>query len=915
MADKIYDLFLSYDREDVDSVTVLAGLFRDSGVKVWLDRWELVPGQNFADLESVIPASRAIAVCVGKHAIGERVQAELSLALAHRLPCIPILLPVAHQIPTELTEFQAVDLRSDAEAAASLEKLISLFVQRPEHVDTPAAEPAADLAAPAGSNALSRLVTAVIRSVRTTPPAPPSLGPAAASKPPATPPPAAPPAAQQAADPQRDLQAARAILRGQTASVQDIAALAKRLKAEKQFGYARQLLAHARSNPSGIPSAFRLYLGQQHALCTYKDPRLLADRRYDDALRILAEVDDLLSTKNQETLGLAGAICKYKWEAFGQKADLERAANYYLRGYDLGVLNDFGYTGINAAFVLDLLAFQEAEASKAVATPDTVTQRRDKARDIREELVRELAPLANDPSRPQLSQDWWFLATVAEAYFGLGDYANARAWILRAQEQARPADWELESTLRQFASVARLQASAVQRADEDIESSPGWQVLVAIAGADKAAGVRTALIGKVGLALSGGGFRAALYHIGVLARLAELDVLRHVETLSCVSGGSIVGAHYYLEVQRLLETKPDGEITREDYIAIVRHMQRDFLAGVQTDIRTRVFANFWVNLKMAFWPGYSSTEHLGELYEQNIFSRAGDRKRARAMSDLLVHPQGEPEHFTPAVHNWRRRAKVPVLMLNATSLNTGHNWQFTATWMGEPPAGIDSEVDGNYRLRRMYYDEAPEAYRRYPLGQAVAASSCVPGLFEPINLPKLYPNIDVRLVDGGVQDNQGIGALLDEGCTVLLVSDASGQMESQDRPGHGIFSSLSRANSILQARLREAEYEDVAARRRSSLLRGLMFIHLKKGLDVSPVDWLGCEDPAEVAARPLPLTPYGIRKDVQERIAAIRTDLDSFHDVEAYALMTSGYRMAEYEFARASRVFHARRPSPSTGRF
>ena len=144
-------------------------------------------------------------------------------------------------------------------------------------------------------------------------------------------------------------------------------------------------------------------------------------------------------------------------------------------------------------------------------------------------------------------------------------------------------------------------------------------------------------------------------------------------------------------------------------------------------------------------------------------------------------------------------------MLNATTLNTGHNWQFTATWMGEPTAGIDSEVDANYRLRRMYYDEAPEAYRRYPLGQAVAASSCVPGIFEPINLPKLYPGIDVRLVDGGVQDNQGIGALLDEGCTVLLVSDASGQMESQPRPGTGIFSSLKRANSILQARVREAE--------------------------------------------------------------------------------------------------------------
>ena len=706
-----------------------------------------------------------------------------------------------------------------------------------------------------------------------------------------------------ASNPQLDLQIARNILRGQAAAIPEIAALAGRLKKEKQFGYARQLLARARSVPADIPPDLRLYLGQQHALCTYKDTHLPVDKRYDDALKILGEVEDLRSTRTQETLGLAGAIYKCKWDAFGQKPDLERSADYYLRGYDEGVRQDLGYTGVNAAFVLDLLASQEAEqASSAGTAPETAVQRRDKAKAIREDLVKVLTPLADDPAQPTLAKNWWFLATLAEACFGLGAYDQARAWILRARDQAAPADWELESTLRQLARLARLHAAAGQIADQDMENSPGWQVLAAIAGPDKTAGIRGALIGRVGLALSGGGFRAALYHIGVLAKLAELDALRYVEALSCVSGGSIVGAHYYLEVQQLLQTRRDNDIKREDYIAIVQRMQADFLAGVQTNIRTRVFANLWVNLKMAFWPGYSRTEHVGELYEKNIFSRAGDRKPRRVMSDLLVHPLGEPDNFTPEAHNWRRASKVPMLVLNATTLNTGHNWQFTATWMGEPTAGIDSEVDANYRLRRMYYGEAPEAYRRYPLGQAVAASSCVPGLFEPINLPKLYPDIEVRLVDGGVQDNQGIGALLDEGCTVLLLSDASGQMESQSRPGSGIFSSVMRANSILQARVREAEYEDVAARRRSSLLRGLMFIHLKKGLDVSPVNWIGCEDPSPVA-QTYPLTPYGIRKDVQERIAAIRTDLDSFHDVEAYALMTSGYRMAEYEFPRSIQGF------------
>ena len=60
-------------------------------------------------------------------------------------------------------------------------------------------------------------------------------------------------------------------------------------------------------------------------------------------------------------------------------------------------------------------------------------------------------------------------------------------------------------------------------------------MLAALVGDERRA-VGRAYSGKVGLALSGGGFRASLFHIGVLARLAECNVLRRVEVLSCVSG-------------------------------------------------------------------------------------------------------------------------------------------------------------------------------------------------------------------------------------------------------------------------------------------------------------------------------------------------------------------------------------------
>jgi hypothetical protein len=195
----------------------------------------------------------------------------------------------------------------------------------------------------------------------------------------------------------------------------------------------------------------------------------------------------------------------------------------------------------------------------------------------------------------------------------------------------------------------------------------------------------------------------------------------------------------------------------------------------------------------------------------------------------------------------------------------------------------------------MYYEDAPEGHRRVRLGHAVAASSCVPALFEPLALTNLYYGLVVRLVDGGVYDNQGTASLLDQGCNILLVSDASGQMNTENNPGGGLLSVPLRTNSVLQSRVRVAQYRELSAQRRASTLRGLMFIHLKKDLPVKPMDWIDCPDPQDALAHDLPVTKYGINKGAQERLAAIRTDLDSFSDAEAKALMISGYRMAESE--------------------
>ena len=705
---------------------------------------------------------------------------------------------------------------------------------------------------------------------------------------------------------------ARLILRGKEDTPENLLALSKKLQAENAFKYGRRILARARRQ-SIADTRLRLQLAQQHALCTYKDPDLPAEERLTRALDILQEADDLTNTKDQETLGLAGAIYKRRWEVGAQKQHLERALDYYRRGYNQGPASDFGYTGINAAFVLDLLAAQENEgAETAGTTSEIAAERRQDARRIREDLVATLPALLNEPDKAWLKEQWWFLVTVAEAYFGLQDYPEAKRWLQKARALPNIIDWEFASTARQLAALARLQDEETT----DFEDTPAWEVLNDFLGGDVAA-VQTVFAGKLGLALSGGGFRASLFHIGVLARLAQLDMLRHVEVLSCVSGGSIIGAHYYLELRKLLQEHPDSAITQQDYIDLVARVQRNFLAGVQRNVRMRVLASLSANWRMFFSPDYSRTEKVGALYESEIFSRVNDGEgKERWLNDLCITPlrdDGTPHiEFKPKYDNWHRRNKVPVLILNATTLNTGHNWQFTASWMGESPVSIDPEVDANERLRRMYYAEAPEAHRRVRLGQAVGASSCVPGLFEPIVLKTLYPDRTVRLVDGGVHDNQGVVGLLEQDCTVLLVSDASGQMESEPNPSKGEIGVLLRSNSILQARIREAEFDDLKARRRSSLLRGLMFLHLKKDLDADPVDWVDTEDPydasdeARPAARRGPVTSYGIQKDVQRLLAGLRTDLDSFTDAEAYALMTSGYRMTEHSFPRCIDSFPVR---------
>lgn len=712
----------------------------------------------------------------------------------------------------------------------------------------------------------------------------------------------------------------RDVLNGKAISPDEAYALAEQLNQLDAHHWARRLLA-AVMPPQRMALADRQKLAQALALATYKDQTLLRDDALQEAHDVLASAFDLQELRDEETFGLLGAIQKRRWRLDGNRRWLEESLHYYRQAWEKrGQLDKYeGYSAVNAAFILELLAdLDDREDRDRGVPPGRGDQQREQARQIRQSVVNEL----EDRFEAE-GDDYWHWVTIAEANFGLGNFRKAGEQLHKATQvacssQQRP-EWKHRSTVEQFTGIARLQLGSNDPAV--LRDSEQWQALQSFITAEQARAVETLFSGKVGLALSGGGFRASLYHLGVLARLAEADMLRHVEVLSCVSGGSIVGAHYYLELRRLMqfETAPDGsrhngledgEIRREDYLELVERLITDFLAGVQKNLRVRVAANPCFNFRMLFSRRFSRTHRLGDLYERYLYARVKDHvppaaagrpaerpaartchSTRRPLKDLLICPPDEEKGFRPSDVNWRRINKVPQLILNATTLNTGHVWQFTASWMGESPNLIDRDVDTATRLRRMYYGEAPKEYQEMSLGHAVAASSCVPGLFEPLHMPDLYPDIDVRLVDGGVHDNLGVASLAEQDCAVMIVSDASGQLNAASDPGGGIIAPLTRSMTVMMERIRGVEYAHSKARTRSRLLRNFTYVHLKQGLDWEDLDWRNARSPGNAvhASQGTPDTSYGVRKDVQARLAGLRTDLDSFSDTEAYALMTSGY--------------------------
>jgi hypothetical protein len=87
---------------------------------------------------------------------------------------------------------------------------------------------------------------------------------------------------------------------------------------------------------------------------------------------------------------------------------------------------------------------------------------------------------------------------------------------------------------------------------------------------------------KIGLALSGGGFRATLYHLGLIRFLRDANILPQVTHITSVSGGSVTAAHLVLNWGRYTGSVSDFEAAAAELLSFVR-----------LDVRNRIVRRFF----------------------------------------------------------------------------------------------------------------------------------------------------------------------------------------------------------------------------------------------------------------------------------------------------------------------------------
>jgi NTE family protein len=268
----------------------------------------------------------------------------------------------------------------------------------------------------------------------------------------------------------------------------------------------------------------------------------------------------------------------------------------------------------------------------------------------------------------------------------------------------------------------------------------------------------------LGVSLSGGGYRAAAFHLGTLRALKGMGILNKVDVLSTISGGSITGAYYCLYKGNYAAFETDM-INRLQTANVIREvlLSRSF---VQLCLFTLVLLGPAIYLLFtpyawSFLILFAAWIFLLLKFQFRLFP-AG--KEVEGAYDKF--------YYQGAVLN--DLCKRPVLAIGSSNLQTGRPFTFSWRKMG----------DSGYNVRFKHAE--------FPVARAVTASSCVPFAFTPVSIKRKFfeveadaNKVDPKLIDGGVYDNQGIQKLTQQGssyeCEVVITSDAGGKLSFNNR--------------------------------------------------------------------------------------------------------------------------------------
>ena len=314
----------------------------------------------------------------------------------------------------------------------------------------------------------------------------------------------------------------------------------------------------------------------------------------------------------------------------------------------------------------------------------------------------------------------------------------------------------------------------------------------------------------IGLCLSGGGYRAMLFHLGALWRLNEAGVLRQVQRVSSVSGGSITAATLGLRWDDL--TWEDGRATNLEAL-VVDPVRR--LAGETIDVSS---------VLEGLAPFTSVGRRVAHAYREHVFGDA-------TLQSLPAEPR---------------------FVICATNLESGVLFRFSRPYLGDHRVGLvrDPEVG---------------------LGDAVASSSAFPPVLSPFEIDlsgAAWETVagntltdrrwrgKIKLSDGGVYDNLGLETVWKR-CRTVLISDGGGQTADDDDPPANWPQQTLRVLKVIDNQVRALRKRQAVGSYRLGLRLGTYWGIRSEAADYGLADPLAF-DPA--LARELAATPTRLAK-------------------------------------------------------